>query len=336
MLWRARKSFVNRLLPSSRAASRAGPKQASPAAWNSSTTPATSGPSGPTIVSATPSFCASATRPGMSLAATGTFRHLASAAVPALPGATSTSVTRGDCASFQARACSRPPPPMTRTLTARSMTEVPHAGEDHRDVALVRGGDDLGVAQRPARLDHCTHAVLERGIEPVAERKKRVGGHDAAGNPQFRVRRLHRGDARRDHTAGLARADADRATVLDEHDGVRFHVLADAPGEQQVGRLRGRRRAARDAFQLVRLEVPVIARLREQTAGDRAVLDGEWRPARERAGAEQSYVLPGREDRERIRCVIRCHDHLDELAFDDRGRGRRVDAAVEGDYSAEG
>ena len=37
-------------------------------------------------------------------------------AVPALPGATSTSDTRLDCASFQASACSRPPEPMTRTF----------------------------------------------------------------------------------------------------------------------------------------------------------------------------------------------------------------------------
>jgi hypothetical protein len=36
------------------------------------------------------------------------------ARVPALPGATSTSLTRGDCLSFHASACSRPPEPMTR------------------------------------------------------------------------------------------------------------------------------------------------------------------------------------------------------------------------------
>jgi hypothetical protein len=52
----------------------------------------------------------------MSLASTSTLRHLSSCAVPALPGATSTSLTRGDCASFQASACSRPPEPMTRTF----------------------------------------------------------------------------------------------------------------------------------------------------------------------------------------------------------------------------
>ena len=37
--------------------------------------------------------------------------------VPPLPGATQMRPTRGDCASFQARACSRPPLPMIRTFT---------------------------------------------------------------------------------------------------------------------------------------------------------------------------------------------------------------------------
>src|SRR2546421_628705 len=36
-----------------------------------------------------------------------------SRAVPALPGAQKTCSARGDCASFQTRACSRPPLPMT-------------------------------------------------------------------------------------------------------------------------------------------------------------------------------------------------------------------------------
>jgi len=50
----------------------------------------------------------------MSVTLTATLRHLASVAVPALPGATITSLTRADRASFQASACSRPPAPMTR------------------------------------------------------------------------------------------------------------------------------------------------------------------------------------------------------------------------------
>ena len=53
------------------------------------------------------------------------FRHCASepleernsAAMPALPGAHHKRLTRGDCASFQTKACSRPPEPMTRIFT---------------------------------------------------------------------------------------------------------------------------------------------------------------------------------------------------------------------------
>jgi len=50
------------------------------------------------------------------VAATGALRTRRSCAVPALPGATITSRTRGDCASFQAKACSRPPLPITSTF----------------------------------------------------------------------------------------------------------------------------------------------------------------------------------------------------------------------------
>ena len=44
----------------------------------------------------------------------GTLTRPSSVAVPPLPGATNTWETRGDCASFHASACSRPPEPMTR------------------------------------------------------------------------------------------------------------------------------------------------------------------------------------------------------------------------------
>jgi hypothetical protein len=49
-----------------------------------------------------------------------TFSHLASVAVPALPGATKTFATRESCATFQARACSRPPLPMIKTFITLS------------------------------------------------------------------------------------------------------------------------------------------------------------------------------------------------------------------------
>ena len=57
---------------------------------------------------------ANSTRPATSSAAISTLRTPFSFAVPALPGATMTSATRGDCATFHANACSRPPEPMMR------------------------------------------------------------------------------------------------------------------------------------------------------------------------------------------------------------------------------
>ena len=56
-------SLAKALLPSSRAASADGPKQAMPAARTASATPATSGASGPTTTRSTPSEAASATTP---------------------------------------------------------------------------------------------------------------------------------------------------------------------------------------------------------------------------------------------------------------------------------
>ena len=71
-------------------------------------------PPGPTTTSSTAWARATATTAGPSSGSTGTQRTRGSVAIPALPGATMTSLTPGSAASFQARACSRPPPPTTR------------------------------------------------------------------------------------------------------------------------------------------------------------------------------------------------------------------------------
>src|SRR5215472_2920116 len=47
----------------------------------------------------------------------------AMAAMPPLPGAATISVTSGEFLSAQMRACSRPPPPMTRTFIASLLEE---------------------------------------------------------------------------------------------------------------------------------------------------------------------------------------------------------------------
>ena len=59
-------------------------------------------------------------------------RRSATGRIPPLPGAQNSSRTRGLCRSFQARACSRPPPPTTRIRIDSSLSpclvfEVPDA-----------------------------------------------------------------------------------------------------------------------------------------------------------------------------------------------------------------
>ena len=123
---------------------RVGPKIRRPAARNASTMPAASGASGPTTVSAICCSGANATRSAIAVSAT--LVSPGSRAVPALPGATNTLATRGDCAIFHASACSRPPPPMTRMFIAPLSIERDLA-EDVQDAAVV----DAAAERRDVR-----------------------------------------------------------------------------------------------------------------------------------------------------------------------------------------
>ena len=108
-------SLANAFEPSIRAAAALGPKQAIPAARTASAAPATSGTSGPiTTRSARTSPASAATAAG---SPTASGRCSATIAVPALPGAQTSAVTAGSAASARHSACSRAPPPTTRTRT---------------------------------------------------------------------------------------------------------------------------------------------------------------------------------------------------------------------------
>src|SRR3974390_318854 len=81
---------------------------------NASTTPFTSGNSGPTTVKSGCNRSASASSRGISPASADT--HSTSSAIPPFPGAHHTFSTSGLAPSFHTSACSRPPPPITRTF----------------------------------------------------------------------------------------------------------------------------------------------------------------------------------------------------------------------------
>ena len=92
--------------------------------------PRVNGSSGPTTVSPTFSFLAKRISLSKSVGSIGTLTP--STAVPALPGAQKMVPRTGDCASFQTKACSRPPLPITSTLTRsliRSLSDPRPVGQ---------------------------------------------------------------------------------------------------------------------------------------------------------------------------------------------------------------
>ena len=112
------------------------------------------------------------------------------------------------------------------------MPEMARAGEDHRDVARVGGGDDFGVAQRTAGLNRGGRTGLGGGDQAVGKREERVAAYDAAREREARFTGFPHSDAAGIHAAHLARADAERAVAGGVNDGVGFHVFHHAPAEE--------------------------------------------------------------------------------------------------------
>ena len=165
--------FAKDLLLSSCAAAFEGPKTRSPAASNSSTIPAPIGSSGPTIGQIDFVFLRECDERGeIVLRDIHRFGELIDSGIAG----------RAEEPPYR---LARMKPPAERVL-ARTlsddedfhrilMTEVTHAGEDHREAVLVRRRDDLVVAHRAARLRDRRRARLGRQRGAVGERKQRLG-----------------------------------------------------------------------------------------------------------------------------------------------------------------
>ncbi len=129
--WRI-SSFAKILEDSIRAAALVGPKTRNPSATKRSTIPAASKSSGPTTDRSTRFSLAKRTSAARSFTEIATFSPIS--AVPALPGAQNIRSTPGDSFNFQASACSRPPPPMTRIFTAkRAASSYPRSSIKNTD-----------------------------------------------------------------------------------------------------------------------------------------------------------------------------------------------------------
>src|SRR5512138_1792415 len=113
------------------------------------------------------------------------------------------------------------------------MPEVAYAGEDHRHAVLIRGCDHFIVALRAAVLYDCADAIFCRHIHSIAEGEEGIRSHDRAAHLELLIRGLHCRDTAGIDAAHLTGADADRRAPARVHDGIRFHELAYAPGEEQ-------------------------------------------------------------------------------------------------------
>src|SRR3954471_13124584 len=163
--------------PSSRAASRTGPKQRTEAARSASTAPATSGASGPTTTRSTPaSTAAPASASGSPASAS---IGSASARIPALPGAQSSSGRCGERASARRIACSLPPAPTTRTLIGTKGRRSGGSNSERGDeVVDGDGGQRLEVRRAAgAQLERDPrHRLLVRRLDDVHEVEVPEGG----------------------------------------------------------------------------------------------------------------------------------------------------------------
>src|SRR5918993_577159 len=114
MSWRAHRSLVKPFEPSSCAGARLGPNTQKHIVLRLSASPSTRGASGPMTISSTEFLRQKSTVARWSAGSIGT--SWACSAMPGLPGAANSLPSLGDCASFQASACSRPPEPSSRTF----------------------------------------------------------------------------------------------------------------------------------------------------------------------------------------------------------------------------
>ena len=174
-------------------------------------------------------------------------------------------------------------------------------------------------------------------VAPAAATASRPSGKgkkasEAATQPFERQHGLHGAEAGGVHAAHLAGADAEGLAVAGVDDGVRFDVLADAPGEEQAAQFLGGGRTPGDDLELrSSVDAAGVGVLQQQSAGD--VLDDGAR----RGGVDfdQAQILFGGEALAGLGGEGGRGDGLDE-ELGDFGGGVGVDRAIDADDAAEG
>src|SRR3989441_7167185 len=189
-----------------------GPNTARPASRRRSARPATSGASGPTTVRSIRSRRANATRPSSASAVSGT--HTAWRAMPGLPGAVNSAVTRGLWAIFQASACSRPPPPTISILIGAAPARPRHSVGGLRQVRPGWVPSRRSSFHRPARPRHSVGGL--RQVRPGCVPSRRSSFHRPA-RPRTLVGRLDELEVgARDPRPGAARVELEVALPVSD------------------------------------------------------------------------------------------------------------------------
>ena len=155
------------------------------------------------------------------------------------------------------------------------------------------------------------------GVEAVAEREERVARTGPAGGT---ARRSFGGDAGRVESVLLAGADAERLEVLGVDDGVAADGGTDLPRELEVAPLVVARRRRRDDPPCVGASGDRVGLLHEQSAVDRADVEGQCRCG---VGRHHPQVLLRGEEFERVGFEAGCDHDLGEHVADRCGHLRR-------------
>lgn len=150
----------------------------------------------------------------------------------------------------------------------QSVSEVAYAGEGHREVVFICGGNHFVVADAAAGLDDGGDAVARGGVQSVAEGEEGVRGEYGVGGVEVVGACAFGSEADGIYAGHLTCADADGREVACVDDGVGFGVFADRPGEEQVGDFRVGGLAAGDDVQGVGCEAVRVGGLDEYAAED--------------------------------------------------------------------
>ena len=217
------------------------------------------------------------------------------------------------------------------------MSEMPAAGEHHREAVFVGGGDDFGVAHRAAGLHDGRRAGGRDASSPSRNGKN---ASDATTEPRSRSPPFITAAFTASTRLIWPGADRERRVRPGEDDGVRLHVRADAPGESQrphssaVGARRVTTRGTSGPATPPAASIDAIPRLHEPGAQNRPHVPRAVEPSKA-AVTTRRFALVASTARTSSRSVDARRDH----GLDERGRQRarrvEIDRPVEPDDAAE-